>query len=476
MDENHSKLAERRLDRAVQHVMRSWFPINQGVLNQIRKDLDAGTYKTQPNKLFTDLKADFALFTYVVKELTNTATQAGVGLKIIANPVELIKWAGPDIIKAAIAPEKSLPTTHSLASSEPFQIARLRETAVIVSTAVVLSELKNLDPELGFSRGVMREIGLNLIAWNYPTLFSKIVGSLTADTSLDEELSRELGFTPTLLALKVINPSRMPAGPEAPKERDVPPTDWALYDELCAIGEALARAEHPETYPSADHDWQRAVKYLNENGGTGALDRIKDRAVEQAKRYQDSIPDSFPSFDSLWRRGDELKAQTNSIEMDADFQRCPLPLQTSLRSLYAEMKANPINKTIIHTLLNSVIPQAGFTGGCVFVVDPTSASLKRRNVIGNVKLRAIDKATLDLGDMAVTALSLDEPLVANKTIAGSYSSATQLSGMYGTLSTARRVGVLYLEAPIGNDSAQRDNALCAFKTLKRALSDALHLN
>lgn len=476
MDESKGKLAERRLDRAVQHVMRSWFPINQTVLNTIRKDLEAGTYQTQPDKLLGDLKADFALFTYVVKELTNTATQEGIGLKIIANPVELIKWAGPNRIKAAIAPEKNLPTTHSLGSSEPFQIARLRETAVIVSTAVVLSELKNLDPDVGFSRGVMREIGLNLIAWNYPTLFSKIVGSLTADTSLDEELSRELGFTPTLLALKVINPSRVAAGQDAPDEKDTPPPDWALYDELCAIGEALARAEHPETYPSADHDWERAVKYLNENGGTGALELIKDRAVEHAKTYQETIPDSFPSFDSLWRRGDELTAQTNSIEMDADFQRCPLPLQTSLRSLYADIKANPINKSIIHTLLNSIIPQAGFTGGCVFVVDPTSASLKRRNVIGTVKLRPIDKATLDLGDMAVTALSLDEPLLANKTVVGPTSPATQLSGMYGTLSTARRVGVLYLEAPIGNDAAQKDNALYAFKTLKRALSDALHLN
>jgi hypothetical protein len=101
----------------------------------------------------------------------------------------------------------------------------------------------------------------------------------TAETTLDEELSKELGFTPALLAMRVLRPEN-PAKPEgeiAPGEED-----WGMYDELCSIGEALARAENPETYPSAQNDWKQANQYLNDNAGSGALELIKERAVERS--------------------------------------------------------------------------------------------------------------------------------------------------------------------------------------------------
>jgi hypothetical protein len=203
----------RRIERALQHVVRPWFPINQDVLTSIRKKLDDGTYASAPQELLNDLKGDFALFTFVVKELGILGMQERIDAKVLNNPVELIRWGGCDRIKEIMAPDKKLPTTHSLHWSEPFQVARLRETAVIASTAAVLSEKKDLDPEVGFSRGVIREIGLNLIAWNYPTLYSKVLNNLKVDSTLDEELSKELGFTPSLLAMRVLRPEN-PNQPE----------------------------------------------------------------------------------------------------------------------------------------------------------------------------------------------------------------------------------------------------------------------
>jgi hypothetical protein len=271
----------RRIERALQHVVRPWFPINQDVLTLIRKNLDEGSYSSAPQQLLNDLKADFALFTFVVKELGILGMQEKLDGKIRNNPVELIRWGGLDRIKEILAPDKKLPATHSLHWSEPFQVARLRETAVIASTAAVLSEKKDLDPEVGFSRGVIREIGLNLIAWNYPTLYSKVLNNLKPDSTLDEELSKELGFTPSLLAMRVLRPEN----PDQPEGKPVREENcWAAYDELCEVGEALARAENPETYPSAQNDWQKANQYLTENPGTDALSVIIERAVEQANK------------------------------------------------------------------------------------------------------------------------------------------------------------------------------------------------
>lgn len=459
----------RRIERALQHVVRPWFPINQDVLTSIRSNLDNGTYETNPPQLLNDLKGDFALFTFVVKELGIQGMQEKIDPKILNNPVELIRWGGAARIKEAIAPDKKLPSTHSLHWSEPFQVARLRETAVIASTAAVLSEKKDLDPEVGFSRGVIREIGLNLIAWNYPTLYSKVLNNLTAESTLDEELSKELGFTPSLLAMRVLRPENpdMPEG-EVIEE----PAGWAAYDELCNVGEALARAENPETYPSAQNDWQKANQYLTENAGTDALDLIKERAVQQSKRYQEALPEVFNSLDNFNpKRNIDVHQRMSAVIADQDFRLCPPHIQEALRTLYNDIDGYAVNKAAIQTLLKSIIPQAGFTGGCVFVIDPSTASLKPRTIIGQVNLRQIQNISLDPGDLAVAALGQTEPLFDLK----GEGTSEPIEGIYSSLGGQRKVGVLYLEGPKTINEEPAGKTIGTYNILKKALCDVLHL-
>jgi len=459
----------RRIERALQHVVRPWFPINQDVLTLIRKNLDEGSYSSAPQQLLNDLKADFALFTFVVKELGILGMQEKLDGKIRNNPVELIRWGGLDRIKEILAPDKKLPATHSLHWSEPFQVARLRETAVIASTAAVLSEKKDLDPEVGFSRGVIREIGLNLIAWNYPTLYSKVLNNLKPDSTLDEELSKELGFTPSLLAMRVLRPEN----PDQPEGKPVREENcWAAYDELCEVGEALARAENPETYPSAQNDWQKANQYLTENAGTDALELIKERAVEQAKKYQEALPEVFNSLENFNpKRNIDVHARMKAVIADQDFRVCPPHVQEALRSLYNEIDGYAVNKGAIQTLLKSIIPQAGFTGGCVFVIDPSTACLKPRTIIGQVSLRAISNVSLDPGDLAVAALGTHGHLFDVKEDA----LPLPLEGIYSALGEQRKVGVLYLETPKTSNEDPEGKTIGTYNILKKALCDVLHL-
>jgi hypothetical protein len=462
--------SDRRIDRAIQHVVRPWFPINQDVLSLVRKNLDANSYAAKPEQLLNDLKTDFALFTYVVKELGIQGMQEKLDPKILNNPIELIRWGGAARIADILGADKKLPSTHSLHWSEPFQVQRLRETAVVASTASVLSEKKDLDPEVGFSRGVIREIGLNLIAWNYPTLYSKVLNNLTPETSLDEELSKQLGFTPALLAMRVLRPVD-PTMPEGNVDEG-PDNDWEMYDELCAIGEALARAENPETYPSARNDWKQANQYLNDNAGAGALEMIKERAVEQSKKYQQVLPEVFNSLQTFDpQKAIETHERMSAAIADKDFRLCPPHIQEALRSLYNDMNGYAVNKAAIQTLLKSIIPQAGYTGGCVFVVDPSTACLKPRTIIGEVNLRSIANVSLEPGDLAVTALSQVTPLfqIAEK-IPGN-----QIEGTYSSLGNARKVGVLYLERPLGVPTESDEKTLGTFNILKQALCDILHL-
>lgn len=470
MSKFKSDRAERRIDRALQHVLKPWFPINEEVLQLVRKRSADGDYERAPDELLKDLKSDFALFTLVVKELIQVGNQEGVSPATLLNPVELIKWAGPPRILSLLSNDTKLPATHSLLGSEPFQISRLRETAISATTASLLSEKKNLDPEMGFARSVVREIGLNLIAWNYPTLYAKVIEGLQPGQNLDDELSKELGFTPTLLAVRIMRPDVVEGDPQVEEvERQ-----WNLYDDLCEIGEALARAEHPETYPSAENDWQKAEAFLSETVGEDAIQLVKGRAQEHASRYEKSLPGTFGSVETFNpARSIRVHKKMARVIDEVLLKQCPKSVQNALKVLYADMDGERVSRAAVEKLIRNIIPQAGFTGGCVFVIDPTSLTLKPRTIIGRVAMRSTKDVALDPGDHAVSALANTETLV----IEGQPQlSSTAFAGIYRALGEQRKIGVLYLESPSVSDSpGVREKTLVTFEAMRRALSDVLLL-
>jgi len=456
----------RRIDRALQHVSKPWFPMNPDVVKRVRDGLEAGSFTNDSNALINELKNDFALFTFIVKELSQRAVAEGVSQTVIANPIELIRWgnSGPHL-QEVLAEQQKVPNIHSLHWSEPFQIQRLRETAIIASTASVLSEKKNLDPELGFSRGVVREIGLNLIAWNYPTVYSEVFARLQPDQNLDDELSKELGFTPALLAMRLMRPDK---GPDATEDEEE--STWATYDELCEVGENLARAENPETYPSAENDWQKAKSFLSNTMGEEAISIIRDKAVESSKHYQKSIPEVFGNIDKFDPQKNIEKHKRVSRALEERYlQFCPEAVQKALRELYSELTPDSVNKALVGKLLKDIVPEAGFTGGCVFVVDPSSLSLKRRTLIGVVQMRKISNVALEPGDAALSALSSSQPILH----CSAELADDALTGIYSSLGGRKKIGVLYLETPKKAQLQPEDGTMGVFEVIKKALCDAL---
>jgi hypothetical protein len=456
----------RRIDRALQHVSKPWFPMNPDVLKRVREGFEKGIYEDNFNVLLAELKTDFALFTFLVKELVQRAAVSGESQALIANPIELIRWGSSSHIREILAEQQKVPSMHSLHWSEPFQIQRLRETAIIATTASVLSEQKNLDPELGFSRGVIREIGLNLIAWNYPSVYTQVLSRLQADQVLDDELAKELGFTPALLAMRLMRPDATADD----SEESTDDSSWATYDELCEIGENLARAENPETYPSAENDWQKAKSFLSNTMGEEAITIIRDRAVENSRHYQKSLPEVFGDIDKFdpQQNLEKHKRVARALE-ERYLQFCPEGVQKALKDLYAEMSNDSVNKSLVGRLLKDIVPEAGFTGGCVFVVDPSSLSLKPRTLIGKVKMRQITNVALEPGDAAVSALSSTQPVIQ----VSDDLMDSSCTGIYSSLGGRKKVGVLYLEKPHTTAAKPDDSTLGVFEVIRKALCDAL---
>jgi hypothetical protein len=457
-------------------------------LKTIREGLENGSYSADLSPLIDELKKDFALFTYVVKELIPVAAKENVPASTCSNPIQLMRWAGLAKLTTILGTQNEPPSTHQLEFSESFQSNRLKETAIIASTAEVLSKNQNLDPDMAFSHGVIREIGLNLIAWNYPSLYARVIKSLTSRTTVDEELAKELGFSPTVLAMRILRPRTEEPSKKSPRQEE---DAWETYDSLCEIGEALARAGSPETYPSAENDWRRANDYITKFLGEDGVHLIRTRAVEHSEHYRSTLPGTFATLSSFDPPKAIERHKLGSRALDNQYIRhCPPAVQAALRSLYTEMPSSGVSKEVIEQLVKKIIPDAGFTGGCVFLVDPSQMSLLPLSVIGHVRLRRLGKINLKTspgsamaglvadnittaqhtqGDPALVAFNCAQPLIEREGTEVVESTA----GIYSSLGTKRRIGVLYLEAPEDQVGMSDSSTVKTFKALRQALCDAL---
>ena len=483
---NGESLTDRRLERAAHHVAMHWFPINQTHLQKILHALTEGKYTGNPSGLIAALKNDFALFTFVIKELVTLAHEENVPTTISSDPMRLLIWAGVERIGNIIASEGSLPRSHELTESDPLLLNRLKETSLVAATSEILSGGSSLDRDTAFCHGLVREVGLNLVAWNYSSLYGRVLRSLSKSSSLDAELSKELGFSPSLLALKFLRPRIDDSQAEAQQVLQT----WKTFDELCDIGEALARAGNPEAYPSAENDWKKANEYLQSTVGLTGINLIKARAMESTLVYRRALPDTFPSLEDFNPAVAIKKFQKSQLRENPYLAMCPPDIQAAIRRAYALMPKNSVNKGAIELIIKEVIPLSGFTGGCIFLVDPASMSLVARTVIGSVTLRTLNPVPLPrtqgshmdtlVGDVLTTNIHLtddfarvafdsDQPLTQRSSIVGPQAR----TGVYSRLGKERRIGVLYLEAPEATFTTSGLKTVKIFRAIHLTLCHAL---
>lgn len=482
--------SEKRLDRAAGHVNTHWFPVNPSVLATVRQGLEDGAYDLDISFLIQELKSDFALFTYCVKELVSAGVKEGISPAILSHPIKLLRWGGTTRLKTILCGDKHPPKSHIFRSPEDFQGDRLRETAIAASTAQLLSEQQHLDSDTAFCHGVVRQVGLNLIAWNYPTLYSRVLRRLAPDTTLEEELSKALGFSPSMLAMRLLRPNMNPRDPASEDIR----ASWEAYDILCEVGEALARASSPETYPSAEQDWQLAHSYVTETLGLDGVELIKRRALENTKQYQKSLPTTFGVLQNL-NPEEELRKLRKSVRTRENpyLKQCPPHVQAALSALYADMPLQRVDRSLIERLLKQITLQAGFSGGCIFVLDPAKMSLVPRATFGKIRGRRPAAVALPAGmgdaqspliaenmaavsrpptDLACAAFTCEQPLIerSEAELLGT------VAGIYNSIGKQRKIGVLYLEAPEWELDDANQLVIKSFKAIRQALCDALMVN
>ena len=468
----------RRLSRAISHVNTYWMPVNVSLYNKIRHGLQDGTYDLGIEFLLEDLKKDLSLLMYCFRELSIMLQNEGIPIRL-EDPLEFLTFAGIKRITHIFKTEGSQLSHHNLDTIDSTQAAQLDIAFSSATATEVLAEHWGMATQPAFFAAMLRQLGRTLICFNYPTVFRRAIQQQSDERTLDLILSDLLGFSPAMLAVKMLQEWNLGSTLSSALQRPTPPSTTDEQDEdetmyvaqLCQVGEALAQANHPEIHSTSANDWNFAKEKIESALGREGLARISKRAKDYCSAYKESNPKMFTSAGNL----DPEKRIYQHLEKDLlssnqYAQACNAQLKKRFKDFYALVYQKSTAKESVAFLVREILPLCDFSAAVVYTMDTDQNMLVPRLKISAPKLRTLDAVSHNIeqnpNDVVTAAFNCTAPL-------HGYDVNQLCSYAAGKLGRTNNMGVFYIES--AGDHSGNDDYLLRFKACREALHDALHL-
>lgn len=471
----------KHLELACKHVSDAWFPVNEGLLRKIQQGIDHGEYKRNNAALINEVKKDFSLFTHCLRKLSQiVATQQGKPF----SPVQMLESAAFDELCKILKAEPRKISVHQLERANEEQSAQIQLSMTSAAVSESIASSKDVNAGVAFSCSLIRQLGLALVAWNYPHVYKRAVSSLKDGNQIDDAISKVLGFSPTALGIQISKQWKLAPdvaiaiGDNSVLERldheegRVARESASIIDKVCEVGEAFARATNPLKYPTADKDWNLACHEIERALGRDGVRHIQENIGVILGAYAKSFPKIIRT--EALQPKESIVSTEHGYTLMAENQyakRLAKPLQELLEQVYKRIDPRAINKDALDFFAREVVPHFGFSGGCVFLIELDTGRLLPRLSMGDAELsrfKAVSTRSRIVPDPIATAFECSSPLTESQVESFGQANTTFIAGGIGN---SQRIGVLYLEidleAPTGD--------LSRFKALRQALSDILNV-
>jgi hypothetical protein len=487
-------LQGRRLKEAVKYVSRTWMPVNSHVLALVRDRLSKGYYKDPNTSIVADIKTDFALLAYCLRKLGAVISSEQAKL----NPIDVMRQLEIEQLQAIFATCEADISSHRLEDMKEVQALRVRHSLVSCSTAEILARRNSLNPDFAFSCAALRQLGFQLIAWNYPSSFQQAVGGIASSgNDIEVELARILGFEPAMLGYEVAlnwsesNELRLALGrgirENAAKERaesfrekvQISAVEQAAgrVARFCELGEILAKVNNQSHYPKAVQEWQDVQQELAHLMGETGTEAITELVKELSAPYVAVKSDVFSKDLSPEITVKKVQAEyvARLLEENTYVRRCPEVMQQDFKEVYSHISQGAVSTEGLSKLVGKLIPRAGFIRGCIFVVDQATAQLVPKVRIGDANSRQFRPISCSAaGEKSnpiseafhcVTPIKQENAFLLNDVI-------SHVSGKFGNTDKG---GVLFLE--LSEELLSKDNhtPTLYFKAIRCCLDHCLNL-
>ncbi len=480
------------LRKAAKHVNDLWFPVNENLLAQIQGSLQEGMLDGDVSTLVEEISSDYSLFFYCVRELVQMIREEEPELDLPQNlsPSRLLEWGGVERLKKILKVEIDEISPHSLKTISPIQATRFQEAMISASTTESMAMKYAVDPDLAYSAGLLRQLGVTLIAWNYPLVYQKAVARLIDGTPLDVTLTQLFGFSPSLLAMNVVRSWNLPKSlyqSMIDSADDIKEEGWSedyevdaiskVLVKLCRTGEALARANNPSTYPSAGNDWEFARIEIEQVLGAQGMNLVREKMRDNCLRYTEMVPQLFTPAFVLDPEAhiSECRLQ-EMLDRNPYVDRCRPFLKKKLTIFYRGIRPFEVSRENLNLLAKDIIPSAGFNEGCVFTLDPVGQILVPQLAIGKSTLKEFTaQACAASADsepsLLALALESEKPLIIR-----SPAQVEPIRVKFACpLGVSQRLGVLLLELRAAMYDSDTEHHLIHFQAICQAFNDCLNL-
>lgn len=476
------------MERACEYVTDLWFPANPQLLSRLRSTLRTPESEVAVDDFVRELQGDYSLFLYTLRNMVTMLRNEGIQTAGISSPAEIIYQGGLERLKQIIGSEELSISRHFFDGMSETQLGRMQEAMVSASTVQALAQDAGIDECLGFSAALVRQLGHTLISWNYPGVYQDALTAVKADgINLDHFIMQKLGFSPSMLALRLVQQWEFPQEYLVAFEREfdlaeleaeeisleVEATGQALR-ELCRVGEALARANQPDRYPSARTDWEFAEREITSRLGTNGMDVVRTAIEENCQSYSVAVPHFFRGGLILDPESIRKQDQADDATQNPYLQRCLPEVQSHLFELYEGMRLGHSMQGLLRKLTQHIVPLCGFTGALVFTVDPTTATLVPQLKVGKTVLRKNEPVPCEAGnqeDLVALAYQSEQPICR----AGLKSTQEEYFAGATIFGFSQRVGVIYAEMPSSRFRKAEQQHVVHLRAISVAMNDCLNL-
>ena len=455
-----------------EYLQNGWFPANTDFVKSLLARLKAGEFHDNRKLLVEEIKKDISLLASIIKDIPASEV-------FIDNPIRLVEVAPLDLIIKSIQSIIETGSAHSLSGTLKPQAMRIRQSMISCSTSELIAAKKGIDPNLAYSVAMIRQVGLFLVAWNYPRIYSKALSQIsTSEEDLETILHRGLGFSPRQMGVGLVigTPSadlKIALGFDDPAGDSV----GKVLREISELAEVFAQANDPEHFPSATRQWSTIEGQITSILGPDGLPIIRER-VKHFRATYGTMPLVGVDQDISKDRNIEIanrKHIDRLISQNASVQKLSADLQLMLRKVYNFIRVNEVSPEALQILVMEFIPAAGFNRGCVFLQDTTSQNLIPKLRIGD---RAIEeyqqysKAKGSSGDNPILeALQSTIPVKRD----GAVLFGERVSMVSGVIGSAEKGGVLYLEMDAKLADSAGFEPVQRFKAIRHCLNQCLNL-
>lgn len=480
----HGRAPERQADKTLEHVSRGWMPVNPHVLRSVREKVESGEFGSDPQSVIEEIKSDPALFVYCVREAVK---DLDVNPHVGVDPMLALRGLEEEKLARIVSVSERDISSHRFRHITPAQSMRFQHSLISSRAAEALAPKVELNSELAFSGAIIRQLGYNLIAWNYPDIYNRaLVSNKSGASSLDFELQKLLGASPVQIGAKVsrnwnLRPElRHLTMSERERERELTLGDHEIgqtgdgtfsLQRLVEISELFAKANDAEHFPQDARKWERLAKELPEAISVTLTESITPKVAAGIEAFQSATKLKLwtPYFHALPAKEEMPEPQRGLFKRNQYAQRSLEAPRAKLEQAYRMMVPGELSVDALRFLVDHVAGGLGFNRGVLYLLGEKNGVLEPALRLGDLPLSKYPRIRQDQGNAIAESLYTSFPLKQHDASLLD----REATRIYGAIEFGKRKGVLVLELADGAEETGNFDSMTHFMALRQSLSDCV---